>query len=1684
MRKVLKVFLYILGGIFVLLIGVIIWLNTPYGKNFVRARVVAFLRGKLKTEVYINELGYGLPKYVVLKGVLFKDQAKDTLLAVQELKIDLDMLKLIHKQVDVQQLLLNGVHAHVYRNAPDTDFNFSYIITAFTGKKDTTKKKDTSSSSMSIDLNRVVFKDIHIRFNDYTGGMQLGLDLQSLDLKMKKLDLDKMLFHIKELSIAGLQTTYKQDTSLLPPKIDTTKTQSKLQLIADNISLQHIGVQYNDNLNKFLFALNMAGLNVQLNNFDLNSHIVDIKKIALDTTTIKIVMGKNTKAPAPVDTIVKVDTTQGWRVLASDLKLAGVNFIMDNENSPRQPSGIDYSHLNVQNLALNAEGVLYSSDTISGNLKHLSAKEQSGLDLKELRTNFLYCQQGATLRNLYLLTSNTVLQDYLEVKYPSLDALKTRMQSMQLRINLKKSIIGLKDVLVFVPSLQKQDLFRKYSNGHLQLEATMQGFLNSLNISHFYLAGMDNTEVLLNGRVSGLPDANKLNYNLHIARLQSSRSDITALLPPKTLTQIRLPDRFGISGELAGTEKDYNTNLLMVSSDGVAYLKGYVFMSPGKNRERYDLFVNTQRLNLGHILEKDSLMGPITASFKVVGHSFDINTMTASLNGSIQSAMLKGYNYHEVNVNGKVASKIGDINLTSADTNIRITLNSHADLSGKYPAVKADLKIDSINLQALKLYSSEFRMRGIIHLDFPVLNPDYPQGSFVFYKPTITANGKRYFLDSMYIIAQSSADSGQNIKADFDVMQATITGKTPLTKIGDIIQDNINRHYSFPVRDSAKKVIALAKKQKQATIDSLHPKNIPSDYNLNMVANVEDKPLLHSILPGLTSFDSIHIDASISRPLLTLNASMPEIVYGKTTIENGEVYVKGNDSAFTYQLTVDRIAQSEMQLWYANIHGNLDQNTINTNISLSDSAGKERFALAATMHKNGDTQVVQLQPGLKLNYQIWQVQEPNSIALSDKGFYISNFNISNNNQYIKINSDQPRPNAPLKVDISNFLLANITQVISRDTLVANGLLGGNIAIEHIDPSPVINSKLQIKDLSIMNDTIGDSAIEVNNKQDNALDTKINIQGRGNDVSLTGTYYLQTTNGNDFNFDLNLKALNVQSVEGLTFGSIRNSSGFLRGEIYLQGTTDQPQIKGEVRTDQLATTVSMLNAYFKMPADKITFTNSGLTFNDFEILDSASNKAILNGQINTTDLSNIGMDLQIQTKDWRAIHSTVTDNKNFYGDLLVSTDLNVKGTPSSPNVDGTLNILKGTKLTVVMPEEDPQIQSNQGIVRFFDSRDSDRMAFIKPRKKRDSTKIKLATGANINVNIGIDKQAEFSLIMDQSTGDFLTVRGDAALNANVTPGGTMGLTGTYSLHEGTYQLNYNFIKRRFKIQDGSSITFAGDPTKSIADITAVYEANVAPYDLVQNEVPDQSQLIYYKQRLPFNVELHLNGPVMTPRITFNVVLPDDKLYPISYDAVELVQGKLSQVRQDTSELNKQVFALLILGHFVGDDPFSSGAGTSASTAALQSVSTFIGEQLNQFASNLVKGVDLSVDLATSDDYTTGDLRQRTDLNVAASKRLLNDRLKVTVGNDFELQGPQTSNSDQSNLVPSNLAADYNLSPDGRYVVRAYRKNYDEGVLEGYVTETGVNFIVSLDYNHFKNVFKKKNVKKPMSKDASH
>jgi hypothetical protein len=139
-------------------------------------------------------------------------------------------------------------------------------------------------------------------------------------------------------------------------------------------------------------------------------------------------------------------------------------------------------------------------------------------------------------------------------------------------------------------------------------------------------------------------------------------------------------------------------------------------------------------------------------------------------------------------------------------------------------------------------------------------------------------------------------------------------------------------------------------------------------------------------------------------------------------------------------------------------------------------------------------------------------------------------------------------------------------------------------------------------------------------------------------------------------------------------------------------------------------------------------------------------------------------------------------------------------------------------------------------------------------------------------------------------------------------------------------------------------------------------------------------------------------------------------------------------------------------------------------AKQSVSKLLTEQLNQLAGGLIEGVDINFDLTTASDYTTGEKRDRTDFNIGITKRLLGDRLTVSVGSDFELQGPRPTNQkSNNNNLAGNIALDYKISRDGRYVLRAYRKNEYEGIIEGYIVETGLGFIINVDYNHFREIF---------------
>ena len=554
-----------------------------------------------------------------------------------------------------------------------------------------------------------------------------------------------------------------------------------------------------------------------------------------------------------------------------------------------------------------------------------------------------------------------------------------------------------------------------------------------------------------------------------------------------------------------------------------------------------------------------------------------------------------------------------------------------------------------------------------------------------------------------------------------------------------------------------------------------------------------------------------------------------------------------------------------------------------------------------------------------MNYDRWSVNAGNQIVIANKNINAHNFILTHGTEQLSINSDGTGANAPLKVSFNDFKLSTLTGIVQNDSVMVNGLLNGTAIIKNLQTQPVFTSDLTVNNLSVYNDTLGNLTAKVNNNVVNKYQADIALEGRGNDVKIKGTYNTNPNNST-YNFVVDLATLQMKTVEGFSRGAIKDASGNLYGRIAMNGSLSNPNIDGNIHFNNTAFNVSSLNNVFKVDNESVAIVNNeGILLNTFTIRDASNNAIVIDGALNSKDFINYQFNLKIKANNFQAINSTNKDNQLFYGKMVFSTNLTVKGSPSHPIVDGDLTINNKTDFTAVLPQNTTGIESRKGIVRFVDrSATAEDSLFMAPY---DSLNKAPFQGYDVSVNIKIDKDAAFNMIIDAGNGDFLRLKGTGQLTAGIDASGKITLAGSYIIDQGTYNFTYNLLKRKFDIQKGSKIVWTGEPTTGQIDITAIYIANAAPIDLVQGQIEAANQAIY-KQRLPFQVNLLLQGELLQPKISFDIVLPQDQNYQVSSTVTTTVRTKLEQIRQEPNEMNKQVFALLILNRFIGENPFAS------------------------------------------------------------------------------------------------------------------------------------------------------------------
>ena len=515
-------------------------------------------------------------------------------------------------------------------------------------------------------------------------------------------------------------------------------------------------------------------------------------------------------------------------------------------------------------------------------------------------------------------------------------------------------------------------------------------------------------------------------------------------------------------------------------------------------------------------------------------------------------------------------------------------------------------------------------------------------------------------------------------------------------------------------------------------------------------------------------------------------------------------------------MVIDQVQNDQFLLSHTDLSGEVKDNIVTYKLQIQDKKKEEQYLVVGQLKATDKNTILSLDPeGLKLNYETWNIAQGNELRFGKEGIYANNFEISSDNGSLKLQSASETPNAPLKVELNNFKIETLSNIINKQELKITGSINGKAELRNLTESPVFTSDLDITDLAISKDTIGNIKIKVNNEVTNTYEAKINISGQGNQADINGNYQAASK---AFDLDVAIEKLNIASLQAFTLGAIKDGKGYLSGKLKLTGTSEAPNINGNLKFNNAGLRVTQLNSYFDGLNDNISFTDSGISFKKFSIQDEKNNELTINGDINTTNYREFGFDLTVKAENFRAVNSQAKDNDFYYGDLFIDTDLIIKGTLDNPVVNGKLKINEDTKFTVVLPQQDPSIADREGVVEFIDQ---DKMEVHQRLKIEETVNTTSLKGIKASVEIVIVKEAELNIIIDKGNGDFLQLKGEAQLTGGIDESGKTTLTGRYEFSDGAYRMSFNLIKRKFDIQEGSYILWTGEPTEANINITAVY-----------------------------------------------------------------------------------------------------------------------------------------------------------------------------------------------------------------------------------------------------------------------
>ena len=1314
----------------------------------------------------------------------------------------------------------------------------------------------------------------------------------------------------------------------------------------------------------------------------------------------------------------------------------------------------DPNHLHLSDLSLTARVHFKKPDSLSVDLRNLSFREQSGLNLQHLSFEAEAGKYSSTVRDLKIKLPNTSLglaQLNGDVGLKSFKEKEDLLKTLGLEGNITGYVCP-RDVECFVPKLATfGDIINISTEAKLSNE-----ILRLPNLSVKDNGG--NISLLCNATIQDIK--NNPSIFADIAELRTGaalQQFITENLQGQAKEISPILSRLGStksSGTIAYQDKEFRTNLLTESEQGTVSLNGTLH-----NMQDVEAKVTAQDLKLGNLLDLSGEDKGTTFSVEanVLG-SLPSKGKQAKLTakGLLNSLIYKGYEHRNIPFTATLDGDAigGEVKIDEPNGQALVHLQTAKQQGARSLVCKAELKdFAPHNMRLTKGYEGE-RFSGIIDANFNDFDLKNLKGDLRLTDFEVASEDKGTLRLGDLVLGSDVSDGVQHldIQSDFINVKAD----------GNMDWKTIPASFTHSLRQNLPSLF---------TSNASHQK--PSGNDFRFFVEIQDTVLAERLLgksirlPAKSTFEGTISDA-IGQIYLQMH--IPQLDIAGQELQNISCRAEAGSSSIQTSLQGERVIKGKP------VGINLDAYATNDKVT-----SRLRWDNKGLISNNGDISMTGTvrrdladNPAIdaKINKSsiiigdsLWTIK-PATIKYHDKVVDVENLSISQADRHINLGGRVSElASDTLRAELQDIDISYIMDLVNFHKVDFDGRATGSIYATSLMKVPFADAFLQVKDFTFNAANLGNMDLYANwGKQERAIILEADMRGPVPEhrTQVSGT--ITPGKGMDDGLNLNIQTshIDLSFLNKYTSNIFKDLRGRASGWTRVYGPFKFVNLEGDMLVNEMKMHIRALGTDYHLAGDSVTLRADNIWVRGAHVYDYLGmpgmneHTALVDAHLMHNALKNLRFDVNVDAHNMLGYNFPHQGSMSFFGTVYADAQVHLSGIPGSVNIDVSATPMPGTTINYNTATSGT-IEDAEFVTYYSKKQGVGGLGQESSSGQEDSTLEEESEGSadmRINFDINANPNAQIRILMDPRTGDNISLYGNGRLRANYYNKGRFQLFGTYRVEEGNYRMSIrDVIRKDFTFLPDGTIVFGGDAMQAALNLTAKHTVpNVSLDDLSATGLGLSNTRV--------DCIMKIGGMAREPVISFDFDIPN-----ANEDEKQMVRSMLSS----EEERDMQAIYLLGIGRFYSYGSLIDTKQTKGSMAMNSVVSSALSSRFNQIMSSALGGTgwSLGTNLRTGEEGW-----QELDAEALVSGKMLSGRL-IFNGNFGYRENKYKMGS--NNFI-GDFDIQYRLSPRSPFSLKAYNQTNDRYFTQSSLTTQGIGIKFQRDFSRFKELFLRTKKKK--------